>query len=150
MGLVEHAVRSLRSGVAMLVGSCVCGHACVVMRVWPCVCGHACTSPHLAADDGVRVFPVMAAPGRLLQQPVTLRERKVRLLQMESRRWRSNPSGKCSQERLTRGTVISTMRRAARPSGRGGAGCSTIKYQYLRQQPVTLPPASPSLRDPAN
>ena len=39
-------------------------------------------------------------------------------------RWRSNPSGKCSQERLTRGTVTSTMRRAAHPSGcaRCGAG----------------------------
>ena len=35
-----------------------------------------------------------------------------------SRRWRSNPSGKCSQERQTRGTVTSTMRRAAHPSGR--------------------------------
>ena len=46
-----------------------------------------------------------------------------------------NPSGKCSQERLTRGTVTSTMRRAAHPSGRArcgaGAGCSAIKYQSL-------------------
>ena len=33
------------------------------------------------------------------------------------RRWRFNPSGKCSQERLTRGTVTSTMRRAAHPEG---------------------------------
>ena len=32
-------------------------------------------------------------------------------------RWRSNASGKYSQERLTRGTVTSIMRRAARPSG---------------------------------
>ena len=51
------------------------------------------------------------------------------------RRWRSNPSGKCSLERLARGTVTSTMRRAAHPSGfaRGGAGagCSAIKYQSL-------------------
>jgi len=51
------------------------------------------------------------------------------------RRWRSNPSGKCSQERLTRGTVSSTMRRAAHPSGgarcSAGAGCSALKYQYL-------------------
>ena len=29
------------------------------------------------------------------------------------RRWRSNPSGKFSQERLTRGTVTSEMRKAA-------------------------------------
>jgi len=51
------------------------------------------------------------------------------------RRWRSNPSGQCSQERLTQGTVTSTMRRAAHPSGcaRCGAGadCSAIKYQSL-------------------
>jgi len=51
------------------------------------------------------------------------------------RRWRSNPSGKCSQERLTRGTVASTMRRAAHPSGcarcGAGAGCSAIKYQSI-------------------
>ena len=51
------------------------------------------------------------------------------------RRWRSNPSGKSSRERLTRGTVNGTMRRAAHPSGcakRGaGAGCSAIKTQSL-------------------
>jgi len=45
-----------------------------------------------------------------------------------SRRWRSNPSGKCSQERPTWGTVTSTMRKAAHPSGcarcGAGAGCS--------------------------
>jgi len=48
-------------------------------------------------------------------------------------RWRSNPSGKCSCKRLTRGTVTSTMRRAAHPSEcarcGAGAGCSAIKYQ---------------------
>jgi len=51
------------------------------------------------------------------------------------RRWRSNPSGKCSQERLARGTVTSTMRKAAYPSGcarcGAGAGCSAMKYQPL-------------------
>ena len=51
------------------------------------------------------------------------------------RRWGSNPSGKCSPERLTRGTVTSTIRRAANPSGcarcGAGAGCSAIKYQSL-------------------
>jgi len=51
------------------------------------------------------------------------------------RRWRSNPSGKCSQERLTRGTVTSAMRRAAHPSGcarcGAGAGCSAIENQSL-------------------
>ena len=50
-------------------------------------------------------------------------------------RWRSNPSGKCSQERLTPGPVTSTMRRAAHPSGcarcGAGAGCSAIKYRSL-------------------
>ena len=53
----------------------------------------------------------------------------------DGRRWRSNPSGKCLQERLTRGTVTSTMRRAAHPSECArcvaGAGCSAIKYQSL-------------------
>jgi len=55
------------------------------------------------------------------------------LLSVLCRRWRSNPSGKCSQERLTRGRVTSTMRRAAHPSGcarcGAGDGCSAIKYQ---------------------
>ena len=40
-------------------------------------------------------------------------------------------SGKCSQERLTRGTATSAMRRAERPYGRArysaGAGCSALK-----------------------
>ena len=53
------------------------------------------------------------------------------------RRWRSNPSGKCSQERLKRGTVTSTMRRPEHPSGcakcGAGAGCSAIKYQFLKK-----------------
>ena len=40
------------------------------------------------------------------------------------RRWRSNPSGKCSQERLTRGTVTSTMRRAVHPFGCARCGDS--------------------------
>ena len=51
---------------------------------------------------------------------------------------RSGKTGKCSQERLTRGTVTSTMRRAAHPSGcakcGAGAGCSVIKYQYLESR----------------
>ena len=46
-----------------------------------------------------------------------------------------NPSGKCSQERLTRGTVTSTMRRAAHPSGwaRCGvvAGCLAITKKTI-------------------
>ena len=41
--------------------------------------------------------------------------------------------GKCSQERLTRGTVTSTTRRAAHVSGcarcGAGAGCSAINYK---------------------
>ena len=53
----------------------------------------------------------------------------------QGKRWRSNPSGKCSQERLTRGTVTSTMRKAAHPPGCArcvaGAGCSAIRYQSL-------------------
>ena len=58
------------------------------------------------------------------------------------KRWRSNPSGKCSQERLARGTVASTMRRAAHPSGSArcgaGAGCSAMKYQSLLTLGCTL------------
>ena len=50
-------------------------------------------------------------------------------------RWRSNPYGKCSQERLTRGTITSTMHRAAHPSGcarcGAGASCSVLRYQSL-------------------
>ena len=58
-------------------------------------------------------------------------------------RWRSNPSDKCSQERLTRGTVTSTIRRAAHPSGcarcGAGAGCTTMKCQSLTPcAPVNL------------
>jgi hypothetical protein len=44
------------------------------------------------------------------------------------RGWRSNPSGKSSQERLARGTVISTWCGA-------GAGCSAIKYKSLCSLP---------------
>jgi len=40
-----------------------------------------------------------------------------RTISRNRRRWRSNPSGKCSQERLTRGTVTGTKCRAAHPSG---------------------------------
>jgi len=47
-------------------------------------------------------------------------------------RWRSIPSGKCSQGRLTWGTLTSTMRRAAHPSGcarcSAGAGRSAIEW----------------------
>ena len=43
------------------------------------------------------------------------------------RRWGSNPSGKCSYERPTRGTLCGTMR-----SMRGAdAGCLAINYQSL-------------------
>ena len=55
-----------------------------------------------------------------------------------SGRWRSNPSGKFSQEQLTRGTVTGTMRGAAHPSGcarcGAGAGCSAMKCQSLPLQ----------------
>ena len=48
------------------------------------------------------------------------------------RRWRSNPSGKFPQERLTRGTVTRTIRPAGRARRGAGAGCSAMKYQPLR------------------
>ena len=58
------------------------------------------------------------------------------------RKWRSHPFGRFSQERLTRGTVTSTMRWAAHPSGcarcGAGAGCSEIRYQ-------SFPEANPRL-----
>jgi len=67
--------------------------------------------------------------GHALLSPIT------QIFHPRRRRWRSNPPGKRSQERLTRGTVASTMRRAAHPSGcarcGAGAGCSAIKYQSL-------------------
>ena len=51
------------------------------------------------------------------------------------RRWRSNPSGKCLQEQLTRGTDTSTMRKAAHLSGcarcGAGSGCSAMTYRSL-------------------
>jgi hypothetical protein len=57
------------------------------------------------------------------------------IVYLHRRRPRSKSTGKCSNERLTRATAISTMRRAARPSGRArcgaGAGCSAIKHQSL-------------------
>jgi len=59
--------------------------------------------------------------------------RMAGLFQAGSRRRRSNPSGKFSHERWTRGTVTSTIRRAAHPPGcarcGAGAGCSAIKYR---------------------
>ena len=64
-----------------------------------------------------------------------LRTMRVDRVQSHRRRWRSNPFGKCSQERPIRGTVASTMRRAAPSSGcarcGAGAGCSAMKYQSL-------------------
>ena len=55
------------------------------------------------------------------------------------KRRRSNPSGKGSQERLTRGTVASTICRAAHPSGCArcvaGAGCSAKENQPLKRVP---------------
>jgi len=46
---------------------------------------------------------------------------------MYSRRWSSNPSGKCSYERPTRGTVCGTMRSMCGAD----AGCLAINYQSL-------------------
>jgi len=58
-------------------------------------------------------------------------EAGVRAQGIVCRRWRSDPSGTCSQERLTRGI----MRRAAHPYGcarcSAGIGCSAIIHQSL-------------------
>ena len=63
------------------------------------------------------------------------------------RRWRSNPSEKSSQERLTQGTVISTKRKAAHlpvcARCGAGAGCSAIKHQPLYERCVTLISSNP-------
>ena len=69
----------------------------------------------------------------------------------QCRRRGSNPLGKCSPERLTRGTVTSTMRKAAHPPGcarcGAGAGRSSIKYQSLTQSKEVCPgKAVPSMR----
>ena len=45
----------------------------------------------------------------------------------KGRRWSSNPSGKCSHERPTRGTVSGTMRSMCGAD----AGCLAINYQSL-------------------
>ena len=47
------------------------------------------------------------------------------------RRWSSNPSGKCSSERPTRGTVGGTMRSMCGAD----AGCLAINYQSLYLKP---------------
>jgi len=64
-------------------------------------------------------------------------------LSTQGRRWRSNPSGQCSQERPSRGTVTSTMRGAENLSecAKCGAGidCSAIKHQSLSIR--AFPPA---------
>ena len=50
------------------------------------------------------------------------------------RRWRSNQSGKCSHERLSRGPAISTMRKAAYPPGCASFGAGA----GVRQQNTNL------------
>ena len=53
---------------------------------------------------------------------------RVRLHQLlHCRRWNSDPSGKCSYERPTRGTVCGTMRSMCSAA----AGCLAINYQSL-------------------
>ena len=89
----------------------------------------------IAAED-LEDQPNSAEGGEPKVARITLRESDAGCIQLGRRvvpphckRWRSKTSGKCSQERLTRGTVTSTMLRAAHPSGcvrcSAGAGCST-------------------------
>ena len=59
-----------------------------------------------------------------------------------SGKWRPNPFEKYPQERLTWGTVTSTMRRAAHSSGwarcgAGAGGCSAMKHQSLCTERVS-------------
>ena len=58
-----------------------------------------------------------------------------------------------SQERLTQGTVTSTMRREAHPSGcarcGAGAGCSAVQYQSLSRAPGSACPGCHFARTPS-
>ena len=79
----------------------------------------------------------ITSPNMLITSPNRLNLRVLSPnMSITCRSWRSNPSRKCSQERLTRGTVISPTRKTAHRSGyaRCGAGacCSAMKYQSLR------------------
>ena len=86
--------------------------------------------PWSTTASGWRVFPAPPNPGG----PPDWRERESRERRKRGgeseeercRRWRSNPSGKCSQERLTRGTVTRTMRRAAKASGCARCGAGSV------------------------
>ena len=64
------------------------------------------------------------------------RQRYAADIDHRCRRWSSNPSGKCSYERPTRGTVCGTMRSMCGAD----AGCLAINYQSLW----------PSLEQPAS
>ena len=63
--------------------------------------------------------------------------RQTRTVILDSRRWSSNPSGKCSYERPTLGTVCGTMRSMCGAD----AGCLAINYQSLILD--TGPPSPP-------
>ena len=69
-------------------------------------------------------------PGR--NKPCSFQKTKIERLEQlglcnSRRRWSSNPSGKCSYERPTRGTVCGTMRSMCGAD----AGCLAINYQSL-------------------
>jgi len=94
----------------------------------------------------------MIATAIMLQLQCTFSTGACEKEEERCRRWRSNPSGKCSQERLTRGTVTSTKRRAAHPSGcarcGAGAGCSAIKHQSICGRVACTVPQGSSPRCP--
>jgi hypothetical protein len=84
-------------------------------------------------------YTLHPAPCTLHPAPCTLHPALYgQIISMKQWIWTSrlsikNPSEECSQARLTRGTVTSTMRGAAHPSKyarcNAGAGCSTTAYQ---------------------
>ena len=62
-----------------------------------------------------------------MSRPALRHGRLNSLFQVACRRWSSNPSGKCSYERPTRGTICRTMRSMCGAD----AGCLAINYQSL-------------------
>jgi len=112
----SEGLQALPPGLAFKVGAPLRAHLIPKIDQNSCICcrvHRSCTGHVVGATDACKVGAPLASPSRST----------------------SVSSGKCSHERLTRGTVTSTMRRAAHLSVcarcGAGAGCSAIKYQSL-------------------
>ena len=98
-------------------------------------------APPLGRPEGPRHRPTVGSYGEASScnrgTPVndlcsrSRRARRQEVLTIRRRRWSSNPSGKCSYERPTRGTVSGTMRSMCGAD----AGCLAINYQSLLTGP---------------